>query len=364
MALRTAREGIVLLKNENNLLPLKKDLKSIAVIGPNADHKRNQVGDYAPVHIPQEIITVLEGIKRTVSPATKVTYVTGCEVIGDEINEIEKAVEAARNAEVAIVVLGENEWTHPKGKGTNGEGRDVASLDLTGMQEDLVKAVFETGTPTVVVLINGRPLSVRWVAEHIPAVLEPWICGEQGGIAVAEVLFGDCNPSGKLPITVPRHSGQLPMYYNYKPSKAYWMRRGYADMSAEPLYEFGFGLSYTTFQYDNLNITPASSGPGSRFNVAFDVQNTGSCEGAEIVQLYVNDRISSVSTPVKELKGFEKLLLKPGEKKSVSFTLGPEHLCLLDRNMKWTVEPGEFEIMIGASSKDIRLRGTIEIVSN
>lgn len=362
LALQTAREGIVLLKNENTILPLKKTLKSIAVIGPNADHKMNQLGDYVAKNVIQEVITVLEGIKRKVSPQTEVIYVQGCEVIGNDVNEIEKARDAAKSAEIAIVVVGENEWSAPKGRGTNGEGRDVASLDLTGMQEELVRAVYETGTPTIVVLINGRPLSIRWIVEHIPAIIEPWICGEQGGTAVADVLFGDYNPSGRLPITVPRHSGQLPVYYNYKSSKATRMRAGYADMSAQPLYAFGYGLSYTNFSYSNLVISPLKSGRGSDFTISVDVQNTGTREGDEVVQLYVHDLIGTVTTPVKELKGFRKITLTPGEKQTVSFTIGPEHLRLLDRNMNWIVEPGEFEVMIGASSQDIRLRGEIEIL--
>ena len=188
-------------------LPLKKDIKSIAVIGPNADARIDQLGDYIPHNIPQEVVTVLQGIKNKV-PQAKITYVKGCEVIGDKLNEIEKAKKAAKSADIAIVVIGEGGYV------TNGEGQDVANLDLTGMQEDLIKAVYETGTPTIAVLINGRPLSIRWTAEKVPAILEAWMCGEQGGNAVADILFGDYNPGGKLPITFPRHSGQLPAYYN------------------------------------------------------------------------------------------------------------------------------------------------------
>jgi len=247
LALQTAREGIVLLKNENNLLPLEKNIKSIAVIGPNADHEKNQLGDYTAIEVLQDIVTVYNGIKNKVSPETKVIYVKGCDVIGDDFNEISKAKDSARNADVAVVVLGENEWRTPGKKGTNGEGYDIISLDLTGIQEDLLKAVFETGTPTILVLINGRPLSIRWAAEHVPAIVEAWIPGEKGGNAVADVLFGDYNPSGRLPITIPRHVGQLPVYYNFMPSKYHWIKDGwgkaYADMSAYPLFEFGFGLS-------------------------------------------------------------------------------------------------------------------------
>ena len=236
LALETSRESIVLLRNEKNLLPLKKDIKTIAVIGPNADASINQLGDYFPHNIPQHIVTVLEGLKNKVSLKTKITYVKGCDIIGNKLNEIEKAKSAVKNADVAIVVLGED------GGVTNGEGHDMANLDLTGLQEDLLKAVYATGTPTIVVLINGRPLSIRWASENIPAIVEAWMCGEQGGNAVADVLFGDYNPGGKLPVTFPRHSGQFPFYYNYSATKAH---AKYVDMPGTPLYEFGYGLSYT-----------------------------------------------------------------------------------------------------------------------
>ena len=358
LALRTAREGMVLLKNENNLLPLDKNIESIAVIGPNADAGRNQLGDYTTVPVLQDVVTVLEGIRNKVSPHTEVTYIKACEVIGDELNEIQEAGHAAEKADVAIVVVGESHT----GMKTNGEAFDVASLDLTGYQEELLKAVHATGTPTVAVLINGRPLSIRWTAANIPAILEAWNCGEQGGNAVADILFGDYNPGGRLPITFPRHSGQLPVYYYYLPSKEFWIENGwgnprYVDMSAAPLYDFGFGLSYTSFEYSNLQITPEETGPAGDVYVSVDVQNTGKMNGDEVVQLYINDVISSLSTPVKELKGFEKISLAPGEKKTVRFRLSPEHLSFLDRNLEPVVEPGLFDIMVGSSSADIRLEG-------
>jgi len=365
LALQVAREGIVLLKNENNLLPLNKNLRSIAVIGPNADHERNQLGDYTSHSILQDIVTILEGIKARVSPETEVRYIKGCEVIGDEVNEIRASAEAARQADVAIVVVGENEWQTPGKKGTNGEGYDVASLDLTGLQLDLVKAVHATGTPTVVVLINGRPLSIPWIAEHVPAIVEPWICGEQGGHAVADVLFGDYNPSGRLPITIPRHVGQLPVYYNYKPSKSYWIEHGwgkaYADMSPKPLYEFGFGISYTTFEYSNLQISASEISAGEEIVISVDVKNVGQRQGAEVAQLYLNDVISSVVTSVKELRGFAKIDLAPGETKTVQLTIGFEHMSLLDQALQTVVEPGRFDVMVGSSSEDIRLTGSFNV---
>jgi beta-glucosidase len=367
LALQAARESIVLLRNEGDLLPLRKDVDSIAVIGPNADHAKNQLGDYVSHAVLQDIVTVLEGIKAAVSPQTKVEYVRGCDVVGTGLNEIAQAQEAAKRAKVAIVVLGENEWGSPNKTGTDGEGYDAATLELTGLQLDLVKAVHATGTPTVVVLINGRPLAVRWVAENVPAVVEAWLPGEKGGRAVAEVLFGDCNPSGRLTVTVPRHVGQLPVYYNFKPSKAYWTEHGwgrpYVDMAPTPLYEFGYGLSYTEFEYGNLKIEPKTTGVGGTVYVSADIKNTGSRPGAEVVQLYIRDVLASVVTPVKQLRGFQKVALQPGETKTVSFTLTPEQLALLDRHLEWVVEPGTFDIMVGHSSKDIRLKGTFEVVS-
>jgi beta-glucosidase len=240
----------------------------------------------------------------------------------------------------------------------------VASLDLTGVQEDLMKAVYETGTPVVVVLINGRPLSIRWAAEHVPAIVEAWEPGERGGEAVADVLFGDYNPSGRLAITIPRHSGQLPVYYNYKPSKAYWIygeKRGYADMPATPLYPFGYGLSYTKFEYSALRIDPAEIHPAGVAHVSVDVKNGGERAGEETVQLYLHEAYAPVSTPVKQLRGVERVALKPGETKTATFALIPEDLQLLDRDMHWVVVPGDFEIMVGRSSDDIPLKGTLRV---
>jgi beta-glucosidase len=370
LALEAAREGIVLLKNENGLLPLKKNLKSIAVIGPNANDAQNLVGDYAPSVILQPMKTILDGIKGKVSPTTRVLYARGCAVNDQDRSGIAAAVDAARHAEVAVVVAGEQarrEGNSNRASPTDGEGYDVASLDLTGVQEDLVRAVAATGTPTVLVLINGRPLSVRWEAEHLPAIVEAWNPGEAGGQAVADVLFGDYNPSGRLAITIPRSVGQLPVYYDYKPSKAYWIgegwthHRGYVDMPGTPLYPFGYGLSYTQFQYSNLRIDPPEIYSQGEAQVSVDVENTGKRAGVETVQLYLHERYAPVSTPVKQLRGFERVALEPGEKKTVTFRIGPEDLQLLDRNMHWVVVPGTFDIMVGKSSADIVLKGSLEV---
>jgi beta-glucosidase len=371
LALRSAEEGIVLLKNEHSLLPLKKTLKTIAVIGPNADNAPNQLGDYSPLEVPQHVSTVLDGIKGKVSPGTPVVYVKGCEVTGADKSTFEKAVEAAKGADVALVVVGENTQFQPT-RGTDGEGQDVASLDLSGLQEDLVRAVAATGTPVVLVLINGRPLSVRWEAEHLPAIVEAWNPGERGGEAVADVLFGDYDPSGRLAITIPRSVGQLPAYYNYKPSKSYWIEhgwtneKGYADMLGSPLYPFGYGLSYTDFRYSNLRIDPGKTSATSdlRTRVSVDVENTGKRTGVETVQLYLHERFAPVSTPVKQLRGFQRVALAPGEKKTVTFTRSRDDLMLLDQDMHWVVAPGTFEIMIGKSSADVALKGTLEVTPN
>ena len=363
LSLQAARESIVLLKNENRLLPLSRGLKKIAVIGPNANDERNQLGDYIADVITQDIVTVLEGIRAIVSPAAEIEYVKGCEVLGGGSDELGQAVRAAAAAEVAVVVLGENERFKPGGLGTNGEHKDAATLELTGLQEELLRRVAATGTPTVLVLINGRPLAVRWAEKNIPAILEAWLPGEKGGQAVGEVLFGEYNPSGRLPVTVPRHAGQLPVYYNYKPSKAFSIRRtGYVDLPVTPLWEFGFGLSYTDFEYTGLQIEPQQAPRAEKVKVSLSVRNTGQIAGHEVVQLYLRDQISSVVTPVKQLRGFRKIKLEAGESKTVEFILSPEDFSLLDKELRRVVEPGDFEIMVGASSRDIRLRGLFTLI--
>ncbi len=366
LALEAAREGIVLLKNEGGLLPLPKTIGSVAVIGPNADDAFNLCGDYRSQVVLQDIVTILEGIRAIVSSGTRVTYVKGCNILGEEFNEIEQAAAAARAADVAIVVVGEAEWRSPEA--TSGEGWDVASLDLTGLQQDLIQAVQATGTPTVVVLVNGRPLSIRWTAEHVPAIVEAWFPGERGGQAVAEVLFGEVNPSGKLPVTVPRHSGQLPVYYNFMPSKAYWLeqhwvrRAPYADLPAAPLWHFGHGLSYTEFAYSDLEVSPRRIRPGADVKVGFTVKNTGARAGAEVAQLYLRDVVSSIVRPVQELRRFHRVRLQAGEARRVEFTLHPEDLEFLDAHLEPVIEPGTFRVMVGSSSSDIRLQGEFEVV--
>lgn len=373
LALDAAHEGIVLLRNEGHLLPLEKNVNTIAVIGPNANNAPNLFGDYWPMVVPQRVHTIVDGIKAKVSATTKVIYVKGCNVNDQDRSGFQAAVHAAKSADLTILVMGEQarrEGAEDDQAATDGEGYDVASLDFTGVQEDLVRAIQATGKPIVLVLVNGRPLSLRWEAQHIPAIVEAWEPGEQGAEAVADVLFGDFNPSGRLAITIPRSVGQLPAYYSYPPSKAYWMNggwthtQGYVDMSGKPLYPFGHGLSYTDFQYSNVRVEPIEIDTHGDARVSVDVQNTGTRVGVETVQLYLHERYTPVATPVKELRGFERVALVPGQKQSVTFTLAPEDLQLLDRDMHWVVVPGTFDIMIGKSSDDIAGKGTLEVKTN
>jgi beta-glucosidase len=366
IALRAARESIVLLKNERRVLPLGKEIRSIAVVGPNADDDSNTRNRYGPSGV--RGVTVLEGVKNKLGERVKVNYAKGCEITNarwpetevlpepltkEEEDEINRAVEAARDSDVAIVVLGDSSAK------TVGESATRTSLDLPGRQLELVQAVYATGTPVVVVLINGRPLSINWVNKFVPGILEAWFPGAQGGTAIADVLFGDYNPGGKLTVTFPKTVGQLPFNFPTKPN-AQW--EGEKTRVGGALYYFGHGLSYTTFEYGNLKINPAKQNLRGNITVSFDVKNTGSREGDEIVQLYTRDLVSSVTTYEKNLRGFERVHLKPDETKTITFTLTPDDLALWDRNMRFVVEPGTFRVMIGAASEDIRLKGDFSIL--
>ena len=358
LAAEAARRSIVLLKNENNLLPLNRSrLRSIAVIGPNAD--RVHLGGYSDD--PGRGVSVLQGITEKVGSQIKVTYAEGCKItqeggdwfadsahLSNPANDeklIAQAVEVARDADVALLVLGGNEDTNKEGWADNHLG-DRDSLDLIGRQNDLVKAVLETGKPTIVMLINSGPLSINYIAEKVPAILEGFYLGQESGVGVADVLFGDFNPAGKLAITFPRSVGQLPAYYNRKPTA----RRGYLFTSKEPLFPFGYGLSYTTFDYSNVNVSPAQIGPKDQTKVTVTVSNTGNRAGDEIVQLYIRDLVSSVTRPIMELKDFKRVSLAPGERKIVEFSITPNKLSFLNLNLKTVVEPGWFDVMVGTSS--------------
>jgi len=361
LALEIARESIVLLKNDN-ILPLRKDIKSIAVIGPNASTTRGLLGDYTfAVHLALNYdttptVSILEGIKNKVSPNTKVYYAKGCGIADTSTEGFKEALEVAEKAEVIIAVVGEVSGLGDRG--ITGEGRDRASLDLPGVQKEMLKQLFKTGKPVILVLVNGRPLAIGDIVDKCAAVIEAWLPGEEGDNAVADVIFGDYNPSGKLPISFPKSVGQIPVYYNRKVSSF----RNYVFQDSKPLYPFGFGLSYTTFEYRNLIIKPEKVNVGGKIEILFEIENTGDLEGAEVAQLYIQDEFASVTRPVKELKGFAKVYLKPGEKKTVKFILYMEQLAFYDRFMRLIVEPGRFNVMIGSSSEDIRLKGHFEII--
>jgi beta-glucosidase len=358
LAAEAARRSIVLLKNENNLLPLDRSrLRSIAVIGPNA--ARVHLGGYSDD--PGRGVSVLQGITEKAGNQIKVSYAEGCKITQeggdwfadsahlsnplDDEKLIAQAAEIARSADVALLVLGGNEDTNKEAWAENHLG-DRDSLDLIGRQNDLVRAILETGKPTIVMLINSGPLSINYIAEKVPAILEGFYLGQETGTGVADVLFGDFNPAGKLAVTFPRSVGQLPVYYNRKPTA----RRGYLFTSKEPLFPFGYGLSYTTFDYTNLKLSSAQIRPQDQTKVAVTVSNTGKRAGDEIVQLYIRDLVSSVTRPVMELKDFRRVSLAPGESKTVEFIITPDKLSFLNLNMENVVEPGWFDIMVGTSS--------------
>jgi beta-glucosidase len=364
LALRAAREAITLLKNQNNLLPLDRGkIRSIAVIGPNA--AQVHLGEYSgrPTHK----ISILQGIKDKVGNQIKVNYAEGCRITtseepswhkddvslsnpADDDARIAEAVKAAQASDVALVVVGDNVETTREAWAENHLG-DRDSLDLLGRQNDLVKAIVETGKPTIVFLIGGRALSINYIAQHVPAIFEGWYLGQETGHAVADVLFGDYNPAGKLPVTIPRNAGQLPYFYYHKPTA----RRGYLFSEKDPLFAFGHGLSYTTFKYANLRVSPEKTGPQGRATATVEVTNTGQRAGDEIVQMYIRDEVGSVTRPVKELKGFARIHLKPGETKNVEFAITPDKLSFLDEDMNRVVEPGTFTIMVGPSSRNEQL---------
>lgn len=363
-AMRAAHESIVLLKNQDRALPLRKDLRRVLVTGPLANDAHGWWSRYGPQKL--EFVTPLAGIRRKLGTGTEVRYEPGCSVVDERFPEsdvyreppsdkakagIAAAVSAARDVDVVIAVLGETEEISQ-------ESASRISLNLPGDQEELLEALHATGKPVVLVLSNGRPLSVNWAAKHVPAIVELWFPGEPGGAALADVLFGDYNPSGRLPITFPKSVGQI--QYNFPAHPGAQARDGGQVSGA--LFPFGFGLSYTTFTYANLRVTPDRGGSGQTFEVSCDVTNSGTMAGDDVVQLYVRDDYTSVVTFDRELKGFARVNLAPGETKTVRFPVPAEQLALYDRNQKWTVEPGRFTAMIGASSDDIRLRANFIVV--
>jgi Beta-glucosidase-related glycosidases len=369
LARKVAQQVIVLLKNEDNILPLNKSIKKVAVIGPNADNIYNQLGDYTAPQERSNVKTVLDGITAKLGES-KVQYVKGCAIRDMDNTNIDEAVAAARNSDVAIVVVGGSSARDFKTEYIetgaaivskesvsdmeSGEGYDRSTLDLLGKQMDLLKAVKATGKPVVVVYIQGRPLNMNWAKENADALLTAWYPGQEGGNAIADVIFGDYNPAGRLPISIPRSIGQIPVYYNKKNP----LGHDYVEESKDPLYSFGYGLSYTKFDYSGLNITKKSS---NNYEVSVSVKNTGNYDGEEVIQLYIRDEVASTVRPVKQLRHFDRILLKKGESKTVTFQLTEDDFSIIDLKMNKIVEPGKFTIMVGASSDDIRLKDIIEI---
>jgi beta-glucosidase len=348
-ALKAAQKSIVLLKNEDQLLPLNQSkLKKIFITGPNANNE-TILGDWSWKQPQNNTITILEGLKQ-IAPNNKFDYLN----VGDHPRRINKkylkeAKARAAKAEVAIVVVGENSFRWERNEKTCGENAARSELGLAGLQQELVKAVYKSGTPTIVVLVNGRPLATEWIADHVPVIVEAWEPGSKGGQALAEILYGKVNPSGKLPITISRSAGHQLSIYNYKPSHYF---HKYVTTKSTPLFEFGYGLSYTTFNYQNLKISSPAFSRNNITTVKVEVKNTGNKAGEEIVQLYINDKIASVTRPVKELKAFKKVFLEPGETQQVTFNIKPEMLSFLGKNMKPVIEPGMFFAMVGGSSRD------------
>jgi beta-glucosidase len=388
LAREIAARSLVLLRNEGGLLPLGRALGRIAVIGPAADDVRLFQGDYSyPAHA--EIVfrrgagdagilpradavafapgpyypptaTLLDGVRAAVAQGTELLHARGCEVTGHDRSGFEAALAAARSAEVAIVAVGGRSGL--LADCTSGEFRDAADLGLTGAQQALVEAVVATGTPTVVVLVNGRPLALPWIAEHVPAVLEAWLPGEEGGHAIADVLFGRTSPAGRLPVTLPRAVGQVPTYYDHRSGGGRSQMLGdYSDLPVAPLFPFGHGLSYARFEYRALRLEPARLGPHGRVRVTLEVTNAGEVESDEVVQLYVRGPLAGVTRPVKQLAGFLRLPLRPGQTRLVVFELDPSQLAFYGADLQLVVEPGEFEVRVGASSEDLCLEGRFRV---
>ena len=368
VALKTAQALVTLLENKNNVLPLKKEIK-VAVVGPNADNVYNMLGDYTAPQEDGNVKTILMGVKTKVKPEN-VVYVKGCAIRDTDNCDINKAVEAAKAADAVIVAVGGSSArdfkTNYKATGAaeadiksisdmdSGEGYDRATLSLLGRQQQLLESLKKAGKPVIVVYIEGRPLDMTWAKDNADALLCAYYPGQEGGQAIADVIFGDYNPAGRLPISVPANVGQLPVYYNKRPP----LSHNYVEMSAKPLYSFGYGLSYTSFKYSNLIIKKEDN---ERFNVSFDVTNTGDRDGEEVAQLYLHDVLASIVQPVKQLKHFARVYIKRGETRRIEFGITADDLSMINQNMQNVVEPGDFDVLIGSSSDNILLKGTLSV---
>jgi len=372
LAKEMADESIVLLKNENNILPLNASkIKSLAVIGPNADQV--QFGDYTWSRDNKDGITLLEGLKNILPENVKINYSKGCDLVSLDTRGIKDAVKAVKNSDVAIVAIGTASASLARDYSncTSGEGFDLSNLDPTGVQQQLVEAVAATGKPVIVVLIQGKPFSIPWIKKNIPAIVEAWYPGEQGGLSIAEIIFGKINPSGKLPVSFPKSVGHLPCYYNYLPTdKGYYKQRGsyekpgrdYVFSDPYSLWPFGFGLSYTTFSYDNINLSSSKLSFDDTLKVKISVTNTGKMDGKETVQLYIRQEYCSVVRPIKELKAFKKVLIKAGETKQVTLNVIMKDCGYYNNKGKYLLEPGKFFIMVGTSSEDIKFTETVDVL--
>jgi beta-glucosidase len=354
-----AARSFVLLKNDHETLPISRQLNSIAVIGPLADDPQSMIGSWSGDGRKEDAVSLLAGIRAKLPAGSKINYAKGCDVIGDSSEGFGEAEAAARQSDFVILAVGES-------GNMTGEASSRSSLDLPGRQLELIQAIHAMGKPYAVVLMNGRPLSINWVASNSPAILETWFAGTQGGNAVADVLFGDANPAGKLPVTFPRSVGQVPIYYNHKntgrpPGGSNKDASQYIDIPWTPLYPFGYGLSYTQFKLSRLQLSSARIRPNGSVTVQVEVENTGARAGDEVVQLYLHDLVASVTRPVKELKGFKRVSLRPGESRRVTFTLGPRELGFYDGNMRFAVEPGKFNVTVGTSSEG-GLESNFEII--
>ncbi len=358
IALQLARESIVLLNNENKLLPIKKNIASIAVIGPLADDAKNPLGVWSSAGWNNNAITILNGIKDKVSGNTKVYYCKGSDINNDNTEGFKEAIGLAKISDVAVLVVGES-------REMSGEASSKTNLNLPGEQEELVKAIYKTGTPVIVVLMNGRPLTINWISKYIPAVVESWFPGDQAGNAVADVLFGDYNPSGKLTVTFPRSVGQVPIFYNHmntgRPPTDEKYTSKYIDSPVTPLYPFGYGLSFTKFRYSDIKVEHNKIHKNDFLNVTVKIKNIGNLTGTEIAELYLHDRVASVTRPVKELKGFQRVTLKPSEEKVLHFIITPDDLSFYNISMNKVIEPGIFDVMIGGSSDDV-ISASFEVV--
>ena len=334
-------------------------MRSLAVIGPLADERRAVLGPWAGDGHDENTVTALAGIKARVPPQTKIGYAKGCDIKGDSDAGFAEAVTLVKKSDVALVFVGESDEM-------GGEAAARSSLDLPGRQMDLVKAIQATGKPTVVVIVNSRPLTFGWIVDNVPAILVAWMGGSQAGNAIADVLFGNVNPSGKLPVTFPRTVGQVPIYYNHlntgRPAEAQNKYSSkYLDVPWTPQFPFGYGLSYTTFKVSNLQLSAPRIRAADKLTVSVEVENTGTRAGDEVVQLYLRDPVASIARPVKELKGFQRVTLQPGEKKRVEFTIGRNQLAFWNREMRFVVEPGEFVVMVGSNSQDV-IEAKFEVV--